>query len=94
MGVSVAQDLISLLATPLSDLRGYWLEETCCREPVRSPVWYHAARWPGWLLSDLALDHTCGRCGAMPALALLPQDRCGRPMNTGRIEVITRFEEN
>ena len=89
----MAQDLVSMLSMPLPELRGHWLEETCCRGPVRSPIWFHAACRPSWLLSDLALDHTCERCGAMPALALVPQDRCGLPMGAGRIEVVSRFEK-
>ncbi len=87
------QDLTSLLSTPLPELRRYWLEETCCGEPERSPVWFHAARRPGWLLSDLALDYACQRCGAMPALALLPQDRAGLPVANGRVDVVNRFDE-
>ena len=83
--------LTTLLSTPLDNLRGYWLEERCCEEPVLSPLWFHAARWPGWLLSDLALDYTCGRCGAMPALTLLPQDRVGRPIKDTRVDLADRF---
>ena len=83
-----------MLSTPLPELRGYWLEETCCREPVLSPLWFHAARRPGWLLSDLAMDHTCERCGAMPALALLPQAKCGLPEGAERVELANRFDES
>ena len=82
-----------MLSTSLTCLRSYWLEETCCREPMRSPLWFHAARRPGWPLSDLALDCTCARCGTMPALVLVPQDRCGLPTRIGHIEVVSRFEE-
>lgn len=85
--------LTTLLSTPLADLRAYWLEERCCDEPMLSPLWFHAARWPGWLLSDLALDHTCRRCGAMPALTLLPQDRVGLPIRDMRVALIDRFDE-
>ncbi len=56
------------LATPLANLRGYWLEMRCCGGPKRSPLWFHAALRPGWLLSDLGLDHSCPSCGTTPAL--------------------------
>ena len=85
--------LTTLLSTPLADLRAYWLEKRCCEEPLRSPLWFHAAHWPGWLLSDVALDHTCHRCGAMPALTLLPQDRVGIPLKDMRVEIVDRFDE-
>lgn len=84
--------MLSMPLPKLPELRGYWLEETCCREPVRSSLWLHAARWPSWLLSDLALDHTCRHCGAMPALALLPQDRSGLLASAGRVELVDRFD--
>ncbi len=74
----MAQDLVSLLSTPLAELRGHWLEETCRREPVRSPMWFHAAHWSGWLLSDLAL---------------VTQDKIGQPADTGRIELVSRFDK-
>ena len=83
--------LTTLLSTPLADLRAYWLEERCCGEPRLSPLWFHAARWPGWLLSDLALDHTCRRCGAMPALTLLSQDRVGGPVKDTRVVIADKF---
>ncbi len=86
--------LTALLSTPLADLRAYWLEERCCDEPMRSPLWFHAARWPGWVLSDLALDHTCGRCGAMPALTLLPQDQVGLPIMNRRVDLVDQFVED
>ena len=82
------------LATPLSDLRGYWLESRCCGEPERSPLWFHAARWLGWLLSDFAMDHTCSRCGAMPALALLRSGRDGMPTKGWRLEVAKLFVDS
>ncbi len=85
--------LIALLSTPLADLRAYWLEERCCGEPRLSPLWFHAARWHGWLLSDLALDHTCRSCGVMPALTLVSQDRTGLPIRSARIEIADRFDE-
>ena len=83
--------LKDVLATPLSTLRRYWLESRCCGQPERSPLWYHAARRPGWLLSDLAMDHTCSRCGAMPALALLRSGRDGMPVKGWRLPVAERF---
>ncbi len=86
--------LTMLLSTPLADLRTYWLEERCCDKPMRSPLWFHAAHRPGWLLSDLALDHTCRRCGAMPALTLLPQDRVGLPIKNMRVDLVDRFDES
>ena len=58
-----------------------------------SPLWFHAAHWPGWLLSDLALDHTGRRCGAMPALTLLPHDRVGLPIKSARVDLVDRFDE-
>ena len=85
--------LTSLLSTPLAELRGFWLEERCCGKPTRSPLWFHAARWPGWLLSDLAMDHTCWRCGVMPALTLLPQDRVGLPIKSTGVDLVDRFDE-
>ena len=48
----------------------------------------------GWLLSDLAMDHTCRRCGAMPALALLMQNRAGLPNEDARVELADRFDES
>ena len=84
--------LTSLLSTPLADLRACWLEERCCDERLRSPLWFHAARWPGWLLSDLALDHTCQRCGATPALTLLPQEQVELPLKDMRIDLADRFD--
>lgn len=84
--------LTTLLSTPLADLRAYWLEERCCGEPRLLPLWFHAAQWHGWLLSDLALDHTCQRCGAMPALTLLPQDRFGLPLTDVRFDLAHRFD--
>ncbi len=89
----MAQDLISMLSKPLPELRGYWLEETCCREPVLSPLWFHAARRPGWLLSYLAPQHTCHHCSAMPALALLTQDRFSMPIGAERVMLVDRFDE-
>ena len=86
--------LTTLLSTPLADLRAYWLEERCCGRPKLSPLWFHAARWQGWLLSDLALDHTCRRCGTMPALTLLSQDRVGQPIKAKRIHLVDRFDEH
>ena len=86
--------LTTLLSTPLADLRAYWVEERCCSKPRLSPLWFHAARWHGWLLSDLALDHTCRRCGAMPALALLSQDRTGLPIRGAPIYIVDRFDES
>ena len=83
-----------MLSMPLLDLRGYWLEETCCRDPALSPLWFHAARPPGWLLSDLALDHTCQHCRAMPALVLLPQDKAGLAEGAGRVKLVDRFHES
>ena len=83
--------LKNALATPLSALRRYWVESRCCGEPERSPLWYHAARWPGWLLSDLAMDHTCSRCGAMPALVLLQSGHDGMPVEEWRLLVAERF---
>ena len=79
------------LATPLSALRSYWLEIQCCGEPERSPIWYDAARLPGWLLSDLATDHTCSRCGAMPVLVLLRSGRDGMPVKGWQLQVAERF---
>ena len=79
------------LSTPLANLRTLWLETQCCAGPERSPLWYHAARRSGWLLSDLAMDHACARCGAMPALALLRSGRDGRPVETWRLPVADRF---
>ncbi len=90
---AMAQDLTSMLSTPLLELRDYWLEEMCCRGPLRSPLWFHAARRSGWLLSDLALDHTCEHCGTMPALALVPQDKAGLPVADVRVDLIDRFDE-
>ena len=87
------QDLSSTLSMPLAELRGHWLEERCCGGAIRSPMWLHAVRWPGWLLSDLAMDHGCARCGTMPALALLASDRLGQPVTHRRIELADRFEE-
>ena len=86
--------LTSLLSTPLVELRGFWLEERCCGEPTGSPLWFHAARWLGWLLSDLAMDHACRRCGAMPALALLAQNRSGLPSEDPRVDPADRFDES
>ena len=63
-----------------------------CDEARRSPVWYHVARHPNWLLSDFAFDHTCPRCGVMPALALLMLDRVGLASGESRIEVADCFE--
>ena len=85
--------LTTLLSTPLADLRAYWMEERCCCGPRLSPLWFHAARRHGWLLSDLALDHTCRCCGAMPALTLLSQDRTGLPIRRARIDIVDRFDE-
>ncbi len=84
--------LTTLLSTPLANLRAYWLEEQCCGEPGLASLWFHAARWPEWLLSDLALDHTCRRCGAMPALTLLSQDRLRQPIKDMRIDLADRFD--
>ena len=84
--------LTALLSTPLAELRAYWLEEQCCGEPRLSPLWFHASRWHGWLLSDLALDHTCRYCDAMPALTLLLQDRACLPIRGARIEIVDRFD--
>lgn len=86
--------LATLLSTPLAELRAYWLEEQCCGEPKFSPLWFHAARWRGWLLSDLALDHTCWCCGAMPVLTLVSQDRTGLPIRSARIAIVDRFDED
>lgn len=85
---------MTALSTPLADLHRFWLEMQCCAGPERSPLWYHAARQPGWLLSDLAMDHACVRCGAMPALALLRSGRDGRPVETWRLRVAFLFVEN
>ena len=79
------------LATPLTDLRSYWLEARCCTGPERSPVWYHAVRLPDWLLSDLAMDYSCPTCGAMPALALLRSGRDGMPVEGRQMVVTDRF---
>ena len=86
--------LTALLSTPLADLRAYWLEEQCCGEPRLSPLWFHAARWRGWLLSDLALDHTCRCCGAMPALTLMSHDKTGLPIRSARINIVDCFDES
>ena len=85
--------LTTLLSTPLADLRTYWLEERCCDKAMVSPLWFHATRFSGWLLSDLVLDYTCQRCGAMPALTLLPQDRIGLPIKSAQIDLVDRFDE-
>ena len=58
-----------------------------------SPLWFHAARRHGWLLSELMLDHTCQRCGVMPVLVLLPQDRTGLPIKGVPINIVDRFDE-
>jgi len=82
------------LSTPVADLRTFWLEMRCCAGPERSPLWYHAARQPGWLLSDLAMDHAWVRCGAMPALALLRSGRDEMPVEKWRLPVAYLFVEN
>ena len=74
--------LTTLLSTPLAGLRAFWLDERCCGGPRLSPLWFHAARWHGWL-----------HCGAMPALTLLSQDRAGLPIRSARIEIADRFDE-
>ena len=42
----MSDSVTDALTTPLSDLRALWLEAQFCAGPVRSPIWYHAARWP------------------------------------------------
>jgi len=86
-------NLTLALATPLADLRGYWLEMRCCGGPKCSPLWFHAALRPDWLLSDLALDHTCPSCGTMPALALLRQAKDGMPIASRRMEIVGPFAD-
>ena len=82
------------LSTPLTDLRGLWLEAHCCDGPERSPLWYHAARRPGWRLSDLVMDHSCLRCCALPALALLQSGGDGMPVEEWRLVVAERWMES
>lgn len=82
------------LATPLTDLRTYWLETRCCVGLERSPLWYYAVCWPDWLLSDLAMDHSCPRCGALPALALLRSGRDRMAVEGWRLQLADRFVES
>ncbi|WP_338929212.1 hypothetical protein WDZ11_22245 (plasmid) [Roseomonas mucosa] len=84
--------LAEALATPLVELRSYWLEARCCRVE-RSPLWFHAARRPQDLLSDFAFEYACLACGVMPALALLRSDRLGAPAQGWRLMVCEAFRE-
>lgn len=74
--------LAEALATPLVDLRSFWLEARCCRRH-RSPLWFHAARRPQDLLSDFAFA----------ALTLLRSERTGAPAQGWRLQVCEAFEE-
>ncbi|QDJ12258.1 hypothetical protein HVPorG_03911 (plasmid) [Roseomonas mucosa] len=87
----LAVTLADVLATPLTDLRACWLEACCC-ERRRSPLWFHAARRPKDLLSDLALEFTCESCGVQPALTLLRSQRDGRPAGDWRLPLCEAFE--
>ena len=54
----------------------------------------HAALRPDWLLSDLALDHTCPSCNTMAALALLRQDKGGMPVTHWCLNIVGSFDED
>ena len=72
----MSDSVADALATPLSNLRTLWLDAECCAGPNHSPIWYCAARWPGWLLSDLAMNHSCPPAVKMQALArVVPGER-------------------
>ena len=89
------QNLSSTLSTPLAELRSHWLEERCCGSPVRSPMWFHAVRWPGWLLPDLAMNHGCARCSTVTAVPLprfQPWSACSRSTPAGMASPAMRFQ--
>lgn len=83
--------LSEALSTPLSDIRSLWLEARCCREH-RSPLWFHVARRPHDVLSDLVFEYTCPKCGVQPALALLRSERTGGPAAGWRLELCDAFD--
>ncbi len=83
--------LSQALATSLPQLRGLWLEARCCRRQ-RSPLWFHAAKRPQDLLSDLAFEFVCSGCGMQPALALVGSASGGEPSEEWRLELCDVFE--
>ncbi|MBI0538720.1 hypothetical protein D9599_24480 [Roseomonas sp. KE2513] len=84
--------LAEALATPLVDLRTFWLEARCCRRH-RSPLWFHAVKRPQDLLSDFAFEYACPECEVMPALTLLRSERTGAPAQGWRLHVCEAFED-
>ena len=89
--MSDAVTLSEALRTPLPQLRGLWLETRCCCRQ-RSPLWFHAAKRPQDLLSDLAFEYSCPDCGVQPALALMGSEPNGEPSETWRLELCDAFE--
>lgn len=83
--------LSEALHTPLLQLRGLWLEARCCCRQ-RSPLWFHAAKRPQDVLSDLAFEYSCPDCGVQPALALVGSEPNGEPSETWRLELCDTFE--
>jgi hypothetical protein len=82
-----------LLATPLAELRDRWLQVDCACGTTRTPMWFHAAQHPDWLMSDLALDFSCSNCWEAPGMTLLGQNRLGQPLTAEQIRIVERFVE-